>query len=103
MLLSADFEGLCARVQCVSSVHEGCLRIRSVLVRQQLTHNDSCSQGAHIATVHAVCSPLALCSNLCYGEGGAGTWSDGKLTTRIGRNSGKQKHTHTYTCIHIHL
>lgn len=26
-------------------------------------------------------------SNLCYGEGGAGTWSDGKLTTRIGRNS----------------
>jgi len=25
-------------------------------------------------------------SNLCYGEGGAGTWSDGKLTTRIGRN-----------------
>ena len=28
-------------------------------------------------------------SNLCYGEGGAGTWSDGKLTTRIGRNSGQ--------------
>jgi uncharacterized FAD-dependent dehydrogenase len=27
-------------------------------------------------------------SNICYGEGGAGTWSDGKLTTRIGRNSG---------------
>lgn len=26
-------------------------------------------------------------SNVCYGEGGAGTWSDGKLTTRIGRNS----------------
>ncbi|MEW5304163.1 MAG: hypothetical protein WDW36_006794 [Sanguina aurantia] len=26
-------------------------------------------------------------SNLCYGEGGAGTWSDGKLTTRIGRNA----------------
>lgn len=26
-------------------------------------------------------------SNMCYGEGGAGTWSDGKLTTRIGRNS----------------
>ena len=26
-------------------------------------------------------------SNFCYGEGGAGTWSDGKLTTRIGRNS----------------
>ena len=23
-------------------------------------------------------------SNLCYGEGGAGTWSDGKLTTSIG-------------------
>jgi len=23
-------------------------------------------------------------SNFCYGEGGAGTWSDGKLTTRIG-------------------
>ena len=27
-------------------------------------------------------------SNLCFGEGGAGTWSDGKLTTRIGRNKG---------------
>ena len=26
-------------------------------------------------------------SNLCYGIGGAGTWSDGKLTTRIGKNS----------------
>ncbi|GAX23807.1 hypothetical protein FisN_20Hh007 [Fistulifera solaris] len=26
-------------------------------------------------------------SNFCLGEGGAGTWSDGKLTTRIGRNS----------------
>jgi hypothetical protein len=26
-------------------------------------------------------------SNYCYGEGGAGTWSDGKLTTRIGKNS----------------
>ena len=26
-------------------------------------------------------------SNLCFGEGGAGTWSDGKLTTRIGRNA----------------
>lgn len=26
-------------------------------------------------------------SNVCYGEGGAGTWSDGKLTTRIGRNA----------------
>ena len=26
-------------------------------------------------------------SNFCYGEGGAGTWSDGKLTTQIGRNS----------------
>eukprot|EP00981_Chlorochromonas_danica_P005958 scaffold1243_cov173-Ochromonas_danica.AAC.19 len=25
-------------------------------------------------------------SNLCFGEGGAGTWSDGKLTTRIGKN-----------------
>lgn len=25
-------------------------------------------------------------SNLCYGEGGAGTWSDGKLTTKLGRN-----------------
>ena len=31
---------------------------------------------------------LARDSNICYGEGGAGTWSDGKLTTRIGRNSG---------------
>ena len=27
-------------------------------------------------------------SNFCFGEGGAGTWSDGKLTTRIGRNAG---------------
>eukprot|EP00667_Euglena_gracilis_P006295 EG_transcript_6342 len=26
-------------------------------------------------------------SNVCFGEGGAGTWSDGKLTTRIGRNA----------------
>jgi uncharacterized FAD-dependent dehydrogenase len=26
-------------------------------------------------------------SHLSFGEGGAGTWSDGKLTTRIGRNS----------------
>ncbi len=25
-------------------------------------------------------------SNLCFGEGGAGTWSDGKLYTRIGRD-----------------
>ena len=30
-------------------------------------------------------------SNFCYGEGGAGTWSDGKLTTRIGRNSEEVK------------
>jgi hypothetical protein len=28
-------------------------------------------------------------SNVCFGEGGAGTWSDGKLTTRIGRNQGR--------------
>jgi hypothetical protein len=26
-------------------------------------------------------------SNFAFGEGGAGTWSDGKLTTRIGRNA----------------
>ena len=26
-------------------------------------------------------------SNFCFGEGGAGTWSDGKLTTRIGETS----------------
>jgi hypothetical protein len=26
-------------------------------------------------------------SNFAFGEGGAGTWSDGKLTTRIGRNN----------------
>lgn len=31
---------------------------------------------------------LQLESNFCFGEGGAGTWSDGKLVTRIGRNSG---------------
>ncbi|KAL1522844.1 hypothetical protein AB1Y20_017812 [Prymnesium parvum] len=31
-------------------------------------------------------------SNFCYGEGGAGTWSDGKLTTRIGRNSAEVRH-----------
>ncbi|KDP38707.1 hypothetical protein JCGZ_04060 [Jatropha curcas] len=30
---------------------------------------------------------LELESNFCYGEGGAGTWSDGKLVTRIGKNS----------------
>jgi hypothetical protein len=28
-------------------------------------------------------------SNICFGEGGAGTWSDGKLTTRIGRNQSR--------------
>ena len=38
-------------------------------------------------------------SNFSFGEGGAGTWSDGKLTTRIGRNSGKYKsHRGYYTC-----
>lgn len=26
-------------------------------------------------------------SNFCFGEGGAGTWSDGKLITKIGKNS----------------
>ncbi|AQK85960.1 FAD/NAD(P)-binding oxidoreductase family protein [Zea mays] len=26
-------------------------------------------------------------SNFCFGEGGAGTWSDGKLMTRIGKNT----------------
>ena len=31
-------------------------------------------------------------SNLCFGEGGAGTWSDGKLTTRIGRNEDPVRH-----------
>ncbi|XP_059453786.1 uncharacterized protein LOC132184245 isoform X2 [Corylus avellana] len=31
---------------------------------------------------------LQVESNFCFGEGGAGTWSDGKLVTRIGRNSG---------------
>ncbi|PON99348.1 FAD/NAD(P)-binding domain containing protein [Trema orientale] len=30
---------------------------------------------------------LQMESNFCFGEGGAGTWSDGKLVTRIGRNS----------------
>ncbi|KAF6176514.1 hypothetical protein GIB67_007897 [Kingdonia uniflora] len=30
---------------------------------------------------------LQLESNFCFGEGGAGTWSDGKLVTRIGKNS----------------
>ncbi|KAJ8598450.1 hypothetical protein CTAYLR_006849 [Chrysophaeum taylorii] len=30
---------------------------------------------------------LALDSNFAFGEGGAGTWSDGKLTTRVGRNA----------------
>lgn len=31
-------------------------------------------------------------SNFAFGEGGAGTWSDGKLTTRIGRNSVAVRH-----------
>lgn len=31
-------------------------------------------------------------SNFAFGEGGAGTWSDGKLTTRIGRNSDSVRH-----------
>ncbi|KAI4377706.1 hypothetical protein MLD38_015291 [Melastoma candidum] len=35
----------------------------------------------------AVRKILQLESNFCFGEGGAGTWSDGKLVTRIGRNS----------------
>ncbi|CAN8229902.1 unnamed protein product [Cochlearia groenlandica] len=30
---------------------------------------------------------LDIESNFCFGEGGAGTWSDGKLVTRIGKNS----------------
>ncbi|KAL8488633.1 hypothetical protein ACS0TY_024794 [Phlomoides rotata] len=30
---------------------------------------------------------LQMESNFCFGEGGAGTWSDGKLVTRIGRNN----------------
>jgi uncharacterized protein len=29
-------------------------------------------------------------SNLCFGEGGAGTWSDGKLTTRIGAGGARE-------------
>jgi hypothetical protein len=38
-------------------------------------------------------------SNFCYGEGGAGTWSDGKLTTRIGRNSAEvRRPPHRTTC-----
>ncbi|KAH6818533.1 oxidoreductase family protein [Perilla frutescens var. frutescens] len=30
---------------------------------------------------------LQVESNFCFGEGGAGTWSDGKLVTRTGRNN----------------
>ena len=37
------------------------------------------------ALIHRFC--LNQNSNFAFGEGGAGTWSDGKLTTRIGRNS----------------
>ena len=44
------------------------------------------ARGADIGRLF-VRGELAPESNLCYGEGGAGTWSDGKLTTRIGRNS----------------
>ena len=45
------------------------------------------SRGRHIgALMHR--RSLDSESNFCFGEGGAGTWSDGKLTTRIGRNSG---------------
>ena len=40
---------------------------------------------------------LFLESNLCYGEGGAGTWSDGKLTTSIGKKS------HLLANSHIHI
>jgi hypothetical protein len=36
-------------------------------------------------------------SNLCYGEGGAGTWSDGKLTTRIGKNSDVVRYNFIYS------
>jgi uncharacterized FAD-dependent dehydrogenase len=45
------------------------------------------SRGKHIgALMHR--RSLDSESNFAFGEGGAGTWSDGKLTTRIGRNSG---------------
>ena len=37
-------------------------------------------------------------SNFSFGEGGAGTWSDGKLTTRIGRNSGKYNSALSLIC-----
>ena len=43
-------------------------------------------RGKHIgALIHR--RSLDSESNFAFGEGGAGTWSDGKLTTRIGRNS----------------
>lgn len=42
-------------------------------------------------------------SNLCYGEGGAGTWSDGKLTTRIGRNSENVRKVSTASHLLLHL
>ncbi|EFJ25696.1 hypothetical protein SELMODRAFT_99389 [Selaginella moellendorffii] len=44
------------------------------------------TRGRHIGSL-MVRRILKEDSNFCYGEGGAGTWSDGKLTTRIGKNS----------------
>lgn len=43
-------------------------------------------RGADIGTMY-VRGVLDPESNMCFGMGGAGTWSDGKLTTRIGQNS----------------
>jgi hypothetical protein len=49
------------------------------------------SRGKHIgALMHR--QLMNKDSNFAFGEGGAGTWSDGKLTTRIGRNSDSVRH-----------
>ncbi|KAK3221643.1 hypothetical protein Dsin_008668 [Dipteronia sinensis] len=54
----------------------------TLIERGQAVEQRGCDIGALV-----VRRILELESNFCFGEGGAGTWSDGKLVTRIGRNS----------------
>ncbi|KAK4848608.1 hypothetical protein QYF36_015123 [Acer negundo] len=54
----------------------------TLMERGQAVEQRGCDIGALV-----VRRILELESNFCFGEGGAGTWSDGKLVTRIGRNS----------------
>lgn len=58
-------------------------KLSAVLWRKVVAVSCMC----HVITVVQyinLCSSLTL---VATGEGGAGTWSDGKLTTKVGRNS----------------